>query len=163
MIRGLFRWAIRAGAVVGSVALVRRLLQRHDEPSPVSTAAPPYATRPPQARPAESPPAAAPTPAATPTQPTQKKAAPKKAARKKAAAAPSTEATAARAAAPSTETAAWIEPEGGACPHTHPVKAKQSSGIFHLPGMQNYDRTVPDRCYVDAAAAEADGLRPAKR
>ena len=24
-------------------------------------------------------------------------------------------------------------------------------------------RTHPDRCYVDAAAAEADGLRPAKR
>ena len=27
----------------------------------------------------------------------------------------------------------------------------------------NYERTKPDRCYVDAAAAEADGLRASKR
>ena len=32
-----------------------------------------------------------------------------------------------------------------------------------LPGMFAYDRTRPDRCYPDAATAEADGLRPAKR
>jgi hypothetical protein len=51
----------------------------------------------------------------------------------------------------------------GACPLSHPVKAKLSSGIYHLPGGQNYERTKPDRCYVDAAAAEADGLRAAKR
>jgi hypothetical protein len=37
------------------------------------------------------------------------------------------------------------------------------SRIYHLPGMAAYERTVPDRCYVDAAAAEADGLRIAKR
>jgi hypothetical protein len=29
--------------------------------------------------------------------------------------------------------------------------------------MMNYDRTNPDRCYRDADAAEADGLRAAKR
>ena len=46
----------------------------------------------------------------------------------------------------------------GSCPLSHPVKAKLSSGIYHLPGGQNYERTKPDRCYVDAAAAEADGL-----
>jgi len=57
----------------------------------------------------------------------------------------------------------WVEPTGGACPTTHPVKAKLASKIFHLPGMANYERTKPDRCYVDAAGAEADGLRPAKR
>ena len=51
----------------------------------------------------------------------------------------------------------------GACPVTHPVKAKLSSGIYHVPGGGNYERTKPDRCYVDAAAAEADGLRAAKR
>src|SRR4051812_27404293 len=51
----------------------------------------------------------------------------------------------------------------GACPLTHPVKAKLTSGIYHVPGGGNYDRTKPDRCYVDAAAAEADGLRAAKR
>ncbi len=57
----------------------------------------------------------------------------------------------------------WVEPEGGICPTSHPVKAKLSSQIFHLPGMTAYDRTTPDRCYRDAAAAESDGLRQAKR
>ncbi|MGH9186958.1 MAG: hypothetical protein ACRD0U_14250 [Acidimicrobiales bacterium] len=57
----------------------------------------------------------------------------------------------------------WIEPDGDACPASHPVKAKLSSGIFHLPGGLSYERTQPDRCYVSADAAEADGLRPAKR
>jgi hypothetical protein len=61
------------------------------------------------------------------------------------------------------ESVPWVEPEAGACPATHPVKAKLSSKIFHLPGMANYERTNPDRCYLGAAEAEADGLRPAKR
>jgi hypothetical protein len=56
----------------------------------------------------------------------------------------------------------WIEPDAGACPVSHPVKAKLTSGIFHVPGGANYDRTKPDRCYASAAAAETDGLRPAK-
>ncbi|MBV8162138.1 MAG: hypothetical protein JO265_14545 [Acidimicrobiia bacterium] len=59
--------------------------------------------------------------------------------------------------------APWLGPVGGDCPATHPVKAKMSSGIYHLPGMAAYARTHPDRCYRDAAAAEGDGLRPAKR
>ena len=58
---------------------------------------------------------------------------------------------------------AWVEPTGGVCPTSHPVKAKLASKIFHLPGMANYERTNPDRCYLDAGAAEADGLRRAKR
>ena len=58
---------------------------------------------------------------------------------------------------------AWVEPTDGACPASHPVKAKMSSKIFHVPGGLSYERTVPDRCYPDAAAAEADGLRPSKR
>jgi len=62
-----------------------------------------------------------------------------------------------------TADAPWVDPVGGACPVSHPVKAKLGSGIFHVPGGQMYDRTVPDRCYVDAAAAEADGLRASKR
>ena len=57
-----------------------------------------------------------------------------------------------------------MEPvDDGSCPATHPVKAKMSSGIFHLPGMLAYDRTHPDRCYRDEAAAEADGFGKAKR
>jgi hypothetical protein len=60
-------------------------------------------------------------------------------------------------------TAAWKKPNtDGSCPKSHPVKAKMASGIFHVPGGASYARTKPDRCYVDAAAAEADGLRPAK-
>jgi hypothetical protein len=57
----------------------------------------------------------------------------------------------------------WVEPSGDVCPTSHPVKAKLSSKIFHLPGMLNYERTRPDRCYRDAGSAEADGLRAAKR
>jgi hypothetical protein len=59
--------------------------------------------------------------------------------------------------------AGWVEPVGDVCPTTHPVKGKLVSKIFHVPGGLSYDRTKPDRCYRDAAAAEADGLRPAKR
>jgi outer membrane biosynthesis protein TonB len=57
----------------------------------------------------------------------------------------------------------WVEPKDGVCPTSHPVKAKLASKIFHLPGMLNYDRTNPDRCYADEKKAEADGLRAAKR
>ena len=58
----------------------------------------------------------------------------------------------------------FVDPgDDGACPLTHPVKAKLTSGIYHVPGGGNYERTKPDRCYSSAEAAEADGLRPAKR
>jgi hypothetical protein len=69
-----------------------------------------------------------------------------------------------RAAGPSVDTTStWVDPDDGACPASHPVKAKLASGIYHLPGGQSYDRTRPDRCYRDRGAAEADGLRAAKR
>lgn len=54
----------------------------------------------------------------------------------------------------------WIVPTGGACPGSHPVKAELSSGLFHVPGAPGYDGAAPDRCYINAGAAEADGLRP---
>jgi hypothetical protein len=63
---------------------------------------------------------------------------------------------------PST-TPAWVLPVEGACPEGFPVKAKNRSGIYHLPGSSTYERTNPDRCYPDEAAAVADGLRPPKR
>lgn len=68
-----------------------------------------------------------------------------------------------RAAGSAAPTAPWVAPEGRECPATHPVKAKLASKLYHLPGMLAYDRTVPDRCYVDPAAAEADGFARAKR
>jgi hypothetical protein len=67
--------------------------------------------------------------------------------------------TAAPAAAPA---AAWVEPVDGVCPTSHPVKAKLKSKIFHVEGGRNYARTMPERCYRDPAAAEADGFRQSK-
>lgn len=64
--------------------------------------------------------------------------------------------------APKEELPPWVEPVDGRCPDSHPVKAKLSSGIYHVPGGSNYERTRADRCYLDPAAAEADGLRAAK-
>lgn len=102
-------------------------------------------------------------PAAVTPKPAAKKAAGaakkavKKAVAKKAAA------SAKKAAKKAAPVAPWIDPAGGICPTTHPVKAKLASRIFHLPGMLNYERAAPDRCYRTAEAAEADGLRPAKR
>jgi len=57
----------------------------------------------------------------------------------------------------------WVDPVDGACPDGYPIKAKVKSGIYHQPGGLAYERTNPDRCYADAASAEADGLRAAKR
>jgi hypothetical protein len=57
----------------------------------------------------------------------------------------------------------WVMPEGDSCPVSHPVKVKQSSGIYHVPGGINYDRTRPDRCYLSPAAAQNDGYRASKR
>ena len=68
-----------------------------------------------------------------------------------------------RVPAPDGANPSWVDPVAEACPASHPVKAKLRSGIFHEPGGASYDRTVPDRCYRDAAAAEADGLRRAQR
>lgn len=59
--------------------------------------------------------------------------------------------------------ARWVEPIDGACPSGYPVKANDSSHIYHVPGGQFYERTVPERCYTDPQAAEADGYRAARR
>ena len=60
-------------------------------------------------------------------------------------------------------TPAWVEPVDGACPTGYPIKANASSHIYHVPGGQFYERTVPERCYTDPQAAEADGYRAARR
>ena len=58
----------------------------------------------------------------------------------------------------------WVEPTAdGSCPDGYPVKAKDGSTIFHVPGGSLYERTAPDRCYASPEAAEADGLRASKR
>ena len=68
-----------------------------------------------------------------------------------------------KAAKKSAPLAGWVEAEDGTCPPTHPVKAKLASKLFHLPGMFAYARTRPDRCYLDADTAVADGFTAAKR
>ena len=101
------------------------------------------------------PPAATSTPAKKAPAATQEPVAKKAAAAKKAPA----KKVAKKAAPP----APFVEPIEGVCPTSHPVKAKLSSRLFHLPGMFAYDRTRPDRCYLDGAAAVADGFTSAKR
>jgi len=60
-------------------------------------------------------------------------------------------------------TSAWREPrDDGASPVTHQITGKLTSGIYHVPGGVNYERTQPDRCYVDEDAATRDGLRRSK-
>ena len=56
----------------------------------------------------------------------------------------------------------WVAPADGECPSGYPVKANDSSGIFHVPGGRFYARTIPERCYASAEDAIADGYRPAK-
>ncbi len=64
---------------------------------------------------------------------------------------------------PAAAAGAWVEPEDGACPVGHPIKANAQSKIFHVPGGSSYERTHAERCYAQAADAEADGFRQAKR
>ena len=58
--------------------------------------------------------------------------------------------------------APWVLPVDGGCPESHPIKANDNSGIYHVPGGRSYERTKPERCYVDAESAAADGYRAAK-
>ena len=50
----------------------------------------------------------------------------------------------------------------GTMPDGYPIKAKNQSMIFHVPGGRFYDRTRPERCYATEAAAVADGFRRSK-
>lgn len=59
-------------------------------------------------------------------------------------------------------TPTWVPPVDGQCPEGYPIKANDNSKIFHVPGGRFYERTIPERCYADAADAEADGYRRAK-
>jgi hypothetical protein len=52
--------------------------------------------------------------------------------------------------------------DDGTAPATHPIKANEKSGIYHVPGGRFYGRTKPERCYATPSDAEADGYRQAK-
>ena len=58
---------------------------------------------------------------------------------------------------------AWVDPVDGGCPSRLPGQGQHGSRIYHVPGGQFYERTVPERCYTDPQAAEADGYRAARR
>jgi hypothetical protein len=59
--------------------------------------------------------------------------------------------------------ASFIEPpSSGTVPDEYPIKAKDSSKIFHVPGGTFYERTKADRLYASADAAIDDGYRPSK-
>jgi hypothetical protein len=157
-----FRLGLWLGVLAATAWFVQRLLHSRPQPSPASPARPtPAPTPPAPVLPIVRPEVVEVGDVEAPGEPEvgtvdlrEEAPAPvKKAARKKAAAKK-------QAAAP----VAWVSPDpDGTCPTSHPVKAKLSSKLFHLPGMFAYARTKPDRCYRDAAAAEADGLTQAKR
>jgi hypothetical protein len=157
---------LRIGAVVGAILFLVQIFLRNPAPKRSDSADRP-------ARPSSPPPrpeSASKARATTTTNGDGAKArpdTPKQPAAKKpssgTAATPATKPTEAKDSTPSTIAAAWVEPDEGACPISHPVKVKLASGIFHVPGGLAYDRTSPDRCYRDVAAAESDGFRPSKR
>jgi hypothetical protein len=144
VIRRSFRIGLTLGLLGGVAFAVAKMLGARPHPAVAAT-----------------PPATAAWPRLTPEPVAVEEPAPvRKAPAKKAPAKKATERAPAKAKTP---VARWVEPVGDVCPTSHPVKAKLASKIFHLPGMLNYTRTRPDRCYQDATAAESDGLRPAKR
>lgn len=66
-------------------------------------------------------------------------------------------------ARPSRAAHTWLPAlDDGSVPAGHPIKANDSSKIFHVPGGRFYDRTKPERCYATAAEAESDGYRQSK-
>ena len=66
-------------------------------------------------------------------------------------------------AAPAAGDAGPVRGADSVCPDSHPVKANDNSGIYHVPGQQHYGRTNARHCYASAAAAQADGYRAAQR
>ena len=56
------------------------------------------------------------------------------------------------------EEAKWVQPVDGACPASHPIKARFSTGHYHLADDRDYAKVVPDSCYASEEAAQADGF-----
>ena len=51
---------------------------------------------------------------------------------------------------------------GRDCPPGFPVKGNLPSRVFHSPGQPNYDRTTPEVCFANDAAARDAGFRHAR-
>jgi hypothetical protein len=162
LLKRLLLLAILGASVAAAVRALRGRSQAAS-PSEDSDAGPSWPVMSPITEPATEPSAAAPAKAVAektaPASPAKKK---DKAPAKKAAAKGDGAGTDKKAAAAGKSAASWSAPVKGSCPDGYPVKAN-SSGIYHVPGGQSYDRTVPERCYPDPKAAEADGYRAARR
>jgi hypothetical protein len=83
--------------------------------------------------------------------------------------APEPTAKPAAAPAPTVPKLAGAAPQGSDCPADHPVKGNivdrgenKGDKIYHLPSSSSYKATKPERCFVDAAEAEAAGFRAPK-
>lgn len=168
MIRRSFRIGLRVGLVGGIAAAVVKAVQSRRGSGQATEEAPGW---PPLDDAAVAPMAPAPEladghpPPAAPEMPELQAddttpAPVKKSAAKKASSSKSTTRPGKKAAATGE---AWVQPTGAVCPPSHPIKAKLSSKLYHLPGMFAYARTTPDRCYRNEDDAVADGLRRAKR
>lgn len=161
MVRRSFRIGLRVGLLGGLVAAVVKTVQSRRSSGDVDDVPMPPPQRAEEWPPVQAPPVEAEVEvpdvqAEVDTQPAVRKAVAKKAA------APAKKAAGRTRKAASSATS-WVEPTGSVCPPSHPVKAKLSSKLYHLPGMLAYARTTPDRCYGGPEAAEADGLTRAKR
>ena len=67
------------------------------------------------------------------------------------------------APAPAAGDAGPVSGADSVCPDSHPVKANDNSGIYHMPGQQHYGKTNARHCYASASAAQAGGYRAARR
>jgi len=66
-------------------------------------------------------------------------------------------------ATPASGDAGPVSGADSVCPDSHPVKANDNSGIYHMPGQQHYGKTNARHCYASASAAQAGGYRAARR
>ena len=65
---------------------------------------------------------------------------------------------------PPTATSGGAPPlAGGDCPSEAPIKGNASSGIYHVPGGQFYDRTNAEECFAAESDAQDAGYRPSRR
>ena len=56
-------------------------------------------------------------------------------------------------------------PQSGtySCPDDKPIKGNSQSGIYHIPGGQYYNKTMPERCFGTEEDAINAGFRQSSR
>ena len=57
----------------------------------------------------------------------------------------------------------WVRPDNGQCPESYPIKGRFSTGRYHEPDTESYEKIVPDCCFATKEDAEADGFRASQR